>query len=105
MKGIKKLWLGLGLLALISPLGLLASNTAWGEWGKDELISILGYAPTGISRFSHIWHAPLAAYRVPNAGFRSGYIISAVVGIAIIVIITWGLGRLLSKKRLNRKGM
>jgi len=98
MKGIRKLWLGLGLLALISPLGLLASNTAWGEWGKEELITILGYAPVGISKLGHIWHAPLAAYRVPNTGAGSGYILSAVVGVTLIVIITWGLGRLLSKK-------
>lgn len=33
------LLIGLLALALLSPLGLLASGTAWGEWGSDELVA------------------------------------------------------------------
>lgn len=35
--GWRPLAIGLLVLALISPLGLLASGTAWGEWGADEV--------------------------------------------------------------------
>lgn len=33
----RPLAIGLVVLALLSPLGLLASGTAWGEWGADEV--------------------------------------------------------------------
>ena len=33
----RPLAIGLLALALLSPLGLLASGTAWGEWGADEV--------------------------------------------------------------------
>jgi cobalt/nickel transport system permease protein len=33
----KPLAIGLLVLVLLSPLGLLASGTAWGEWGADEV--------------------------------------------------------------------
>jgi cobalt/nickel transport system permease protein len=33
----RPLLIGLLLLAVLSPLGLLATGTAWGEWGADEV--------------------------------------------------------------------
>src|SRR4029079_11631204 len=40
----RKLLIGLVVLALLSPLGLLASGTAWGEWGSDEVgVEQIGY--------------------------------------------------------------
>jgi len=42
-----KLWLAwgaLGLVALATPIGLLASGTAWGEWGVAEL-KTMGLVP------------------------------------------------------------
>jgi hypothetical protein len=97
MRGIKKLWLGLGLLALLSPLGLLAENTAWGEWGGAELHKLLGYIPPGVAKFGDVWHAPLAGYTVPHTGDKAGYILSALAGMVLIFLITWALGRLLAK--------
>ena len=35
--GWRPLAIGLLILAVISPLGLLATGTAWGEWGADEI--------------------------------------------------------------------
>jgi len=42
MKGTKRLWWGLILLILISPLGLVLpevfkSGPAWGEWSLEEI--------------------------------------------------------------------
>jgi len=99
MNGIKKLWIGLGLLALLSPLGLLASNTAWGEWGSDELVQLLGYVPKGLTRLSGIWDAPLPDYSVPRIGEAPGYILSAVIGMILIILITRCLGWFLAEKQ------
>ncbi|MCD6291211.1 MAG: PDGLE domain-containing protein [Anaerolineae bacterium] len=98
MKGINKLWIGLGILALLSPLGLLASGTAWGEWGADEFSSMLGYVPQGLAKFAEIWNAPLPDYTIPGLGDVPGYILSAIVGMALVVAFTWGLGRLLARR-------
>jgi hypothetical protein len=96
MKNVKKLWIALGALALLTPLGLLASGTAWGEWGSDELSTMLGYVPAGMARFSELWHAPLPDYTIPGLGDTPGYVLSAVVGIALIALVTYGLGKLLA---------
>ena len=98
MKGTKKLWIGLGILALLSPLGLLASGTAWGEWGADEFSDMLGYVPQGLAKFAGIWNAPLPDYTVPGLGDVPGYIASAVAGIILVALVAWGLGRLLVQR-------
>jgi len=33
---LKRYWLALAALVILSPLGLLADGTAWGEWGGDD---------------------------------------------------------------------
>ena len=84
---------------ILSPLGLLATGTAFGEWGVDQLVDEVGFIPTGLQKMADIWsHAPLADYAI--AGFdRSflqaslGYILSAVVGVALVA----GLMLLLTK--------
>jgi cobalt/nickel transport system permease protein len=94
------LWIGLAALALLSPLGLLAAGTAWGEWATEELQDLYGSVPEGLERFSNIWSAPLPDYSLPlleNATL--GYIISAVAGIAILVAIIVLLGRTLATRK------
>lgn len=93
------LWVGLAALALLSPLGLLAAGTAWGEWGVEELQDMFGAVPEGLGRLSSVWNAPLPDYELPflqNATL--GYILSAVIGIALLVIIVLVLGRALARK-------
>ena len=78
-------------LALLSPIGLLAKGTAFGEWSAAELKQKLGYVPHGLVRLESIWSAPLAGYNLSgwNNGLLQavGYIISALVGIGLIFII------------------
>ncbi len=93
------LWVGLAVLALLSPLGLLAAGTAWGEWGTEELQELYGSVPSGLERFGSIWSAPLPDYEVPFlANATVGYVVSAVVGIAILLVIVLILGRLLLRQ-------
>lgn len=81
----------LGLVCL-SPLGLLATGTAWGEWGGDEIASVvsgggpLGYVPEGMTKgFS--FGTLIPDYSVSGVPEVLGYIISAVLGVAILVIV------------------
>jgi cobalt/nickel transport system permease protein len=98
------LWGALGLLAFATPLGLLASGTAWGEWGVDELQNMgLGFIPQGLQKFAGWWPAPLPDYGLPRMGAVIGYVLSALVGIAAVVFLLWMLGRWLSRKNLPKQ--
>lgn len=105
MKDFRKLWIGLGILAVLSPIGLLASGDAWGEWGAEAFKKMVGFIPRGLARFSDIWKAPLSDYLVPGTGDVLGYIISAFAGILLVILATWLIGKGLSRKdRRNVKG-
>ncbi len=82
----------IAVLICLSPLGLLATGTAWGEWGSDEIASVvsggkaLGYVPAALkSGFN--FSALLSDYSVHGLPEVAGYLISAVVGVALLVII------------------
>lgn len=98
----RKLWFWIVVLTVLSPLGLLAQGTAWGEWGTDELKEMLGMVPQGLAKLAETWHAVLPDYSVPGldktfAQQAVGYIISAVVGLVVIVILSYFIGRALAK--------
>lgn len=99
MKNLTKLYISLFVLCLLTPIGLLASGDAWGEWGKEAFIKMIGYVPRGLARFSDIWHAPFPDYTVTGAGDTIGYILSAFGGVLLIVLITWGVGKILTRKQ------
>jgi len=98
MKELKKLWIGLAILALLSPIGLLASGDAWGEWGAETFKKMLGFIPKGLLKFSDIWKAPLPDYGVPGTGDFLGYILSAFAGILLVVLATWLIGKGLARR-------
>jgi PDGLE domain len=102
MKRLTKLFIGLFLLGLLVPIGLLASGTAWGEWGKESFIKMIGYIPKGLERFSEIWHAPFQDYAVSGARNYVGYILSAFGGMALVLLTTWGVGKFLARKNNDR---
>jgi cobalt/nickel transport system permease protein len=97
------LWGALGLAVLATPVGLLASGTAWGEWGLDELKDMgLGFIPQGLQKLEGWWPAPLPDYGFPRMGAVIGYILSAFVGVALVAFLLWILGRWLGRKNLSR---
>ena len=109
MKTVTKFWIGLGCLVVLSPLGLILpdrfkAGSAWGEWGADEMEKLVGYVPQGLKRLSEVWNAPMPDYALKGweekglAHLSFAYILSAIVGIALIVLIVWLLGKLLVKK-------
>lgn len=85
---VKKIrWVLLGLIVL-SPLGLLAEGTAFGEWSSEELGSLLkGKVPAGIKNgFS--FEALFSDYTIPGTKFAIGYILSAITAVLIFYIIS-----------------
>ena len=82
----------LAALILATPLGLLAAGTAWGEWDVEELAetdffgSALGYTPAGMENgFS--FDVLMPDYAIAGLPDVLGYIISALVGTALLIII------------------
>jgi len=65
----KKLLIILGVLIVLTPLGLLTDAPAWGEWDSDYFKQTLGFIPQGIEKFSHLIsiNAILPDYSLPGA--------------------------------------
>ena len=99
-KPLRWLWGGLGALIILSPIGVLASGTAWGEWDGAQMKARLGYAPHGLARLGGLWKAIMPDYSTPGGGNAFiGYLIAAVVGVIIAVGLAWVVGVLLAKRR------
>lgn len=85
--------IGLIVVALITPLGLLASGTAWGEGSAEDVQTQLGFVPSGLAKLGNFWkHTLLPDYGI--AGFDHsfwqqafGYILSAFFGLLLIGVI------------------
>jgi len=103
----KKLWIGLAIMALLTPLGIylpdrFKAGDAWGEWGTDKIRELLGYVPEGLKRMADLWKAPVPDYNFggENATFGTqafSYIISGVLGIAAAVLLIYLITRFLVK--------
>jgi len=84
---------GLIVVALLTPLGLLASGTAWGEWSGEVLQSQLGFVPSGLEKLGAFWHHVLFRdYAIGglNHSFWQeafGYILSAFFALLVIGLI------------------
>lgn len=83
----KVLFIILAVLIVLTPIGLIASGDAWGEWGNEHFASSLGYVPQGLAKISGWWKALLPDYTVNGTGNVLGYIISAAVGVLLILLI------------------
>ena len=88
----KPLYIFIAVLIILTPLGLLATGTAWGEWGADEIATLvsggkaLGYTPAGMQRGFEL-STIFPDYSMAGLPDWIGYILSAVVGVALVVII------------------
>jgi cobalt/nickel transport system permease protein len=98
----RRWWVVLSAIAFLTPLGLLAAGGAWGEWGTDTFVQDTGlsYVPQGIAHgFSY--SALLPDYSMRGLPDTVGYVISAFVGLASLVIIF----RIVSYMILRRRGV
>lgn len=90
------MWWIIGVAVVLSPIGLLASGDAWGEWGgSDVLVWLRKYhlkavLPQSFTR-KPVYHAAFSDYTIPgmDSGWQAavGYILCAITAILIFVII------------------
>lgn len=97
----KKLLLGLLVLIILTPLGIIAEGTAFGEWSSLQIKDLVGYIPEGLLKFESFFHALLPDYTIK--GFESGgklylgYLLSAVIGVFAVTLTAFGISKFLSK--------
>lgn len=101
---LRRLWMAVALLMVLTPLGILAAGKAWGEWSPAELAmrqsrgqtasaasnSVGSSAPpAGMQRLAKLWTAPFPAYAptfVKSARF--GYFLSAMFAVGILLLVS-----------------
>lgn len=102
-RAARPLWTAVGLLMVLTPLGLLAAGKAWGEWGVHDFADPAARqqiarssrnavppvaAPSGLERLASVWTAPFPGYSpsfVRSQAF--GYTLSALFGIGMIILL------------------
>jgi len=101
-KKTKNLIIGLLVLVILTPLGLLAAGETFGEWGTEELKDKIGYVPPGMESLTGIWHAPMSDYGFSEnstpIGTVSGYVFSAIIGVLVCGGILYFVGKHIAKK-------
>jgi cobalt/nickel transport system permease protein len=116
---MKPLWTALALLLLLTPLGILAGGAAWGEWGVRDFsdaaarqriaaasrnLAPPAQAPQGLQRLYSVWTAPFPQY-APTFVRRPavGYVLSAMFGSGIIILIFIIISSLFARGDKQRK--
>jgi cobalt/nickel transport system permease protein len=111
----RRLWIGLAALMILTPLGLLATGAAWGEWGpedfadpqaRERIAAASGnqappaQAPRGFERLSSIWTAPLPDYTPPFLRSETfGYVMSSIFGVGLIILTILLIGQVVRRAR------
>jgi cobalt/nickel transport system permease protein len=110
---LRPLWIALGILLVLTPLGILSGGSAWGEWlasdfsdpalrqqiaaaSFDESLPLK--TPAGLDRMSRLWTAPFARYAPPfvqSAAF--GYLLSAMFGAGLVILACQAMSRLIRR--------
>jgi cobalt/nickel transport system permease protein len=118
---VRPLATALALLLVLTPLGILAAGTAWGEWSardfsnpqaRKEIAAASRNAappartPRGLDRLYSVWTAPFPQY-APAFVRRPaiGYALSAMFGSGTIILVFLIAGSLASRGRqLGQEG-
>ncbi len=96
---LRRLWIMIAIFMLLTPLGILAAGTAWGEWAPAQLAHAASSPPTpsspastvpaGLERLANLWTAPFPAYAPAFVKSRSfGYLLSAMFGVGLLLILS-----------------
>src|SRR5579863_5007878 len=110
-RSLQPIWIGLCVLMILTPLGILATGTAWGEWMASDFSNPAvreqiadsslhqaapAQAPQGLEQMSQVWTAPFSRYAPPyirSAGF--GYFLSAMFGVGLVMLVCFLVARLM----------
>ncbi|MGA3210096.1 MAG: cobalt transporter CbiM [Terriglobales bacterium] len=107
LRSTKPLWVGLAMALLLTPLGVLAVGSAWGEWSARDFAhaetreqiatASLNHAPPsqvpqGLDKLTTFWTAPFPSYSVPFVHSQFvGCVLSAMFGTGMIILLTLAL--------------
>lgn len=104
----RKLWIGLLVLALLTPIGVilpekLRAGAAWGEWGPEELQKLIGYVPAGLRRLAELWRAPVPDYNLGGEGASMtvqviSYVASGIIGILAVGLVVYLIARMVVRR-------
>jgi cobalt/nickel transport protein len=104
-KSQKKLWIGLLILSLLTPLGVILpekfkTGGAWGEWRPAKLEKLIGYVPKGIRRLADLWKAPVPDYnfggeRASMAVQVLSYLVSGLIGILAVGLVIYLISKVI----------
>jgi cobalt/nickel transport system permease protein len=112
-RSTKPLWVALAMLMVLTPLGILAAGSAWGEWAPEDFANQAArqqmaassggqaapaLAPAGLQKLAAFWTAPMPRYAPPFLKSPTfGYMLSAVSGTGLILLVFlfagWFAGR------------
>ena len=114
----RRLWVPVALLMLLTPLGVLAVGTAWGEWSAADLSNPQARAqiaqasqrqalppsvPAGLLKLTTLWTAPFPAYAPSFIRHPAlGYLLSAMFGVGVVALLSL-FPKALSKKLQHRE--
>lgn len=117
-RSTRTLWYALSGLMILTPLGLLAAGTAWGEWAaegfanssmRQEILKASSnvtppsHAPQGLEQLASIWTAPIPDYAPSFMHSPSfGYMLSAMLGTGLILLAFLLIAKWTAKTDLSR---
>ena len=114
MTKFKRLWLILGILIFLSPLGLflpewMATETPWGEWSPEKLEELVGFLPEGVRKLSDFWKPFFSNYSLGagqtgsylSSGFR--YMLSALLGAVLVTGVSFLVAKIVISKRERKR--
>ncbi len=104
----ERIWLGLGVLLALTPVGLLARGEAWGEWDAQGVRARIAaregagmaYVPVGLAASEEHAYKGLPGY-ADYGSERGGkaYIIAGLIGAVAIIGTLFAFGYAVSKRR------
>ena len=114
-RATRALWIGLAGLMILTPLGLLATGAAWGEWGPEAFTdpemrrqitqssgkhSPPAWPPRELQRLATIWTAPMPDYAPPFLRSDTfGYVMSAMTGTGLIILTFLVIGWMMKRRQ------
>jgi cobalt/nickel transport system permease protein len=112
---LRRLWMAVALLMVLTPLGILTAGKAWGEWSPSELAKRQRQSqtaaassdaaqspgiPTGMQRLSSLWTAPFPAYAPTFVKSRRfGYFLSAMFTVGIVLLLSLAMQHYVQRRR------
>jgi hypothetical protein len=101
----RKAWIALVLLAVLTPLGIIAAGGAWGEWGPEGIAERAGFVPPGMRASAARSHeTPLQDYAVPGLGGSFareglGTVVAALLGAGATALLSFTLAGVMRRGR------